>query len=93
MAKTYEERTAGRFLDVFNRLDFKPTEFAYYMTRAGSVYQAIMWKVVRHLIEFWAMDLERGEDKGSDAYLRQTIQAQQILELMERQDLLNSDLD
>lgn len=86
MAKTYEERTAGRFLDVFNRLDFKPSEFAYYMTRGGYVYQAIMWKVIRHMMEFWTMDLEKGEDKGNSTYLRQTVFAAQILELMEEQE-------
>jgi hypothetical protein len=86
MAKSYEERTAGRFLEVFNRLDFKPAEFAYYMTRGGYVYQAIMWKVIKHMMEFWQMDLEKGDDKGNKTYLRQTIFAAQIVDLMNQQE-------
>jgi hypothetical protein len=87
MAKSSEERAAQRFLDTFNRLDFNASEFAYYFTRAGWVYQGIMWNVVRHLMEHWANDLDVGEDKGGHApYVRQTIFARQILDLMEEQD-------
>lgn len=87
MAKTNEERAAAKFLDVFNRLDFNPHAFAYYFTRCGYVYQEIMWKVIKHMMECWANDLDMGEDKGSKDYLRQTIFARQVLDLMNNQEM------
>lgn len=86
MAKSSEERIAGRLLDQIGNLGFEPSRFAYYITRAGYNYQFILWKLVRHLMENWAVDYESGVDKGSTDYLRQTIHARQILDLMEKQD-------
>jgi hypothetical protein len=91
MAMTSEERTARKFLDAFARIDFSPREFAYYITRAGYLYQFILWKVIYHLMVFWSLDMERGETKGSDKYLRQTIHAAQIRELMDLQSARSDD--
>ena len=87
MAKTSEERIAQRLIDTaFSRIDFEPREFAYYFTRAGYNFQFVMWKVIQNLMKFWAMELEKGSDKGNEEYLRLTIRAAQIHELMEEQE-------
>lgn len=87
MAKSSEERVANRFLDAFGKIDFKSEEFAYYITRAGTAYQSIMWSVFRNMIMFWAMDWEKGEHKNSAEYHQQTLNARAILELIERQEM------
>jgi hypothetical protein len=85
-ARSSEERTALKFLDAFGRFDFDAERFAYYITRAGYNYQFVLWRVVKHIIVCWTLDLERGEDKGNPDYLRQTIHARQILDLIEKQE-------
>lgn len=85
-ARSDEEKTATRFLDSIGKLDFDVEKFAFYITRAGYNYQFLLWRMVRHLIVCWTIDLESGEDKGSPEYLRQTIHARQILDLIEKQE-------
>lgn len=87
MAKSSEERQASRFLDMLGRIDFKSEEFAYYITRAGTAYQTVMWNMFRNMIMFWAMDWERGNDKHSPEYRQQTENAREILAVIERQEM------
>ena len=85
-ARSSEEKTATKFLDAIGRLDFDVEKFAFYITRAGYNYQFVLWRMVRHMIVCWTIDLESGEDKGSPEYLRLTIHARQILDLIEKQE-------
>ena len=83
-----EERLARKVYDEIGHLAFDEKRFAEYLSRCGYLIQLRLWKVVKSLMEFWVRELDNNTDKikDSDEFLRQTIWAAQILELMQEQE-------
>lgn len=83
-----EERLARKVYDEIGHLGFEEKKFAEFLSRCGYLIQFKLWKVVKHLMEFWVRELEGNSQKvkDSDEFLRQTIWAAQVLELMQEQE-------
>lgn len=83
-----EQRLADQVYKAIGHLAFDEKDFADYLSRCGYLIQLRLWKVVKYLMHYWVKELESNSQKvkDSDEFLRQTIWAAQVLELMQEQE-------
>lgn len=79
-----EQKLADSMHSTLMRMDFSPEDFALYVHRCGWKMQEVLFNVLVRLVEHWTIDYDNGIDRGSPEYLRMTVFARQLQDVIDK---------